>query len=163
MQLLNPLQIQQKTERIAIEILEHNYAETDIILAGINNNGRRFAERLQAVLERRAPHIMFTSAHLRINPAAPTATPATIDIAAADLANKTLILIDDVANTGRTIHYALLPLLTVLMKKVEVAVLIDRKHKSFPVQPDYIGLSLATTIQADIAVDLGENEGVFLH
>lgn len=63
-----------------------------------------------------------------------------------DLKDKALIIVDDVANTGRTIFYAFKPILDVLPKKVEVAVLADRTHKSFPIRVDYVGLSLATTL-----------------
>ena len=70
--------------------------------------------------------------------------------------NKVVIIVDDVANTGRTIYYALKPLLDVLPKKVEVAVLVDRKHKSFPIQADYVGLSLATTLKESIEVKIRE-------
>jgi pyrimidine operon attenuation protein/uracil phosphoribosyltransferase len=59
-----------------------------------------------------------------------------------------------VANTGRTIFYAVQPLLQVLPKKVEVAVLVDRQHKSFPIKADYVGLSLATTLLEDIDVQI---------
>jgi pyrimidine operon attenuation protein/uracil phosphoribosyltransferase len=74
-----------------------------------------------------------------------------------------VIVIDDVADTGRTAYYALRPLLDVLCKKVEIAVLVDRKHKSFPAQPDYVGMSLATTLQQTIDVRLDcADEGVYL-
>ena len=62
--------------------------------------------------------------------------------------------LDDVANTGRTIFYAVQPLLRVIPKKVEVAVMVDRKHKSFPIKADYVGLSLATTLLDDIDVQI---------
>ena len=62
------------------------------------------------------------------------------------------------ANTGRTIFYAIKPFLDVLPGKVEVAVLVDRKHKSFPVKVDYMGLSLATTLQENISVNLSEKD-----
>jgi pyrimidine operon attenuation protein / uracil phosphoribosyltransferase len=163
MQLLNATQIRRTVERIAIEILEHNFHESELILAGINNNGTRFADRLVAPLQQRAPHIVFTRANIRLNPAAPTAQPITISIADEAFENKVVIVIDDVADTGRTAYYALRPLLNVLCKKVEIAVLVDRKHKSFPAQPDYIGLSLATTLEETIDVRLDTlDEGVYL-
>ena len=68
--------------------------------------------------------------------------------------NKVIVIVDDVANTGRTIFYAVKPLLETLPKKVEVAVLIDRTHKSFPIRVDYCGLSLATTLLEDIDVKI---------
>ena len=72
------------------------------------------------------------------------------------VAGKVVIIVDDVANTGRTIYYAIKPLLDTLPKKVEVAVLVDRKHKSFPIQSDYVGLSLATTLKENIDVQIRE-------
>ncbi len=162
-QLLNEVQIRRTIERIAIEILEHNFSETEIILAGINNNGTRFADRLLVPLQRRAPHILFTRARIQLSPAAPTLHPITISLDENKIENKVVIVIDDVADTGRTAYYALRPLLGVLSKKVEIAVLVDRKHKSFPAQPDYIGMSLATTLQQTIDVRLDcDDEGVYL-
>ena len=163
MQLLTPAQIQQKIERIALQILENNYLESEIILAGINNNGVIFAEKLRTPIQLRAPHLTITMANIRLNPAAPTAHPVTISLPAQALENKVVIVVDDVANTGRTAYYALRPLLDVLCKKVEIAVLIDRKHKSFPAQPDYVGLSLATTLQETIDVRLtGDTQGAYI-
>lgn len=163
MQLLTATQIKHKTERMALEILEHHIGETELILAGINNNGARFAERLRAVLRRRAPHIALTMANIRVNPANPIAQPITLSLPAEQISQKVVIVIDDVANTGRTAYYALRPLLDVLCKKVEIAVLVDRKHKSFPAQPDYVALSLATTLRETIDVRLDtEDEGVYL-
>jgi pyrimidine operon attenuation protein/uracil phosphoribosyltransferase len=70
-----------------------------------------------------------------------------------------------VANTGRTIFYAVQPLLKVLPAKVEVAVLVDRKHKSFPIKADYVGLSLYTTLKDHILVEIRDVEtmAVFLN
>ena len=70
-----------------------------------------------------------------------------------DLTNKTVILVDDVANTGRTMLYALKPFLAASPRKIQTLVLVERSHKLFPVQTDYAGLSLATTLQEHIAVE----------
>ena len=61
---------------------------------------------------------------------------------------------DDVANTGRTVFYATKPIMAFLPKQIEVAVLVDRKHKTFPIKVDYVGLSLATTLKENIIVDI---------
>jgi len=164
MQVLNEHQINQKVKRLAIEILEHNYQEKEIILAGINNNGLNFAkillQRLEAISE-----IKFTLTRIRLNPAKPIKEPVELEIPAEDVYGKVIIIIDDVANTGRTIWYAARPLMNTLPKKVEVAVLVDRQHKSFPVKVDYMGLSLATTLKENIDVQLQEvnGSGVFLN
>jgi len=163
MLLLNNTQIRQKTKRLAIEILEQNYGEKEIILAGINTTGTRFAQRLQTALEGLCKSkIRLTTIHL--NPAAPLSDEIKIDMPIKKLQNKLVLVIDDVANTGRTLYYAMKPILEVLPKKVEVVVLVDRKHKSFPVKTDYVGMSLATTMQENIRVkmDADAEQAVYL-
>ena len=166
MKILDDRRIRQKIKRLAIEILEHHFGESEIILAGLNNNGMQFAQLLLAELQPLAPEDMqLTLTRIRLNPANPLEYAPTIDLPAENLRNKPVIVVDDVANTGRTIFYAVQPLLPVLPKQVEVAVLVDRKHKSFPIKADYVGLSLYTTLKDDIEVQLrGEEEmAVFLN
>ncbi len=164
MQLLDDRKIRQKIRRLAIEILEHNYEEPEIILAGINNRGMAFARLLHAELVAISSQ-KITLTHLRINPADPLSVEIKIDLPIPYLEEKTIILVDDVANTGRTIFYACKPILDTLPKKVEVAVMVDRTHKSFPVKVDYFGMSLATTLLENIDVQIPENQafGVFLN
>jgi pyrimidine operon attenuation protein/uracil phosphoribosyltransferase len=81
------------------------------------------------------------------------------------LKGKSIIVIDDVANTGRTIFFACKPLLDILPSKIEVAVLVDRTHKTFPIYPKYVGVSLATTLKEDIDLQILNTEdwGVYLN
>ena len=159
MQILDDQQIRQKIKRIAIEILEHNFEEPEVILAGLNNNGLGFAQLLLVELLPLAPEGMeLTLTRIRLNPANPVEYDPYIEMPPEALRGKAIIIVDDVANTGRTVFYAVQPLLQVLPKKVEVAVFIDRKHKSFPVKADYVGLSLATTLLDDIEVKIREVE-----
>lgn len=153
MKILDDRQIRQKIRRIAIEILERNFGEPEIILAGLNNNGVGFARFLLDELLPIAPKdVKISLTRIRLNPANPVEYAPTIDMPAEALRGKPVIIVDDVANTGRTIFYAVQPLLEVIPKKVEVAVLVDRKHKLFPIKADYVGLSLATTLLEDIDV-----------
>ncbi len=153
MKILNQSQIKQKIQRLAIEILEQNYNEKQIILAGINNNGAFFASLLHKAL-RKISEIPIVLTHIRLSPAKPLERDIELGLPLKKVKNQVVIVIDDVANTGRTIFYALRPLMEVLPKKVEVAVLVDRKHKSFPIQVDYVGLSLATTLKEEIDVQI---------
>lgn len=179
MQILTDHQIRQKIRRIAIEILERNFGEPEIILAGLNNNGLGFAKLLLSELKAVAPKsTALTLLRIRLNPANPLEYEPLVEHTALDpvhssaegparageLRNKTIVIVDDVANTGRTIFYAVQPILKALPKKVEVAVLVDRQHKSFPVKADYVGLSLATTLLDDIDVRIRgvEEMAVFL-
>jgi pyrimidine operon attenuation protein / uracil phosphoribosyltransferase len=157
MKILDKQQIHRKIQRLTVEILERNYGEKEIILVGINRNGLEMATLLaKEFVGRTATHVQLTQ--LLINPSKPLEGSTFVDMPLESVNNKVVILIDDVANTGRTIFYAIRPLLNVLPKKVEVAVLVDRKHKSFPIQPDYVGLSLATTLKENIDVQIREVE-----
>ncbi|MEO0777315.1 MAG: phosphoribosyltransferase family protein [Bacteroidota bacterium] len=163
MQLLDKEQIKQKIRRLAIQILENNLEEEEIILAGINNNGLSFAKLLHKQLKK-ISDIPVSLTRIRLSPARPTEEDVQVEMPLAALHQKAIIIVDDVANTGRTIFYAFQPLLQVLPRKVEVAVLVDRKHKSFPIEVNYWGLSLATTLQEHIEVNLKRQEdfAVFL-
>jgi pyrimidine operon attenuation protein / uracil phosphoribosyltransferase len=157
MQVLGNRQIVQKVKRLAIQILERNYNEQEIILAGINNNGVVFAQLLLNELITMS-NKSFVLTQIKINPANPIANEVQIDLPIESLNGKNIIVIDDVANTGRTLFYAVKPLLTILPKKIETAVLVDRKHKSFPIEVSYYGISLATTLQENIKVSLKEKD-----
>lgn len=156
MKLLEHIDILRKIKRMTIEILEKNYQEKEIILAGINKNGTAFAKLLFDEFTRRGNQ-QYTLTTISLSPANPLERPVEAGLPVEYFTDKVIIIIDDVANTGRTIFYAIKPFLEVLPKKVEVAVLVDRKHKSFPVKVDYMGLSLATTIQENIKVKLNED------
>ncbi len=162
MEILTHQQIITKVKRLAIEILENNYREDEIILAGINNNGMRFAKMLLEELQSRS-RIQFRLSQIILSPKNPLEQQVSIDISNQDLNDKVIIIIDDVGNTGRTIFYAFKALMDALPKKVETAVLVDRKHKSFAVKPDYVGLSLATTVGENIEVRLGDTLAFSAH
>jgi len=163
MKILDRPQIQQKIKRLAIEILEHNFEEKTLVLAGINNNGTGFAKLLEVELKK-ITDIRIERIQIRINPAKPLSSPVEVNTPVESMKGKAIIVIDDVANTGRTIFYACKPLMDILPKKLEVAVLVDRKHKTFPIYPKYVGVSLATTLKEDIEVGILETEdwGVYL-
>jgi pyrimidine operon attenuation protein / uracil phosphoribosyltransferase len=159
MQVLNDIQIKSKVKRLAYEILENNFDEKQIILAGINKNGYRCAQLIHAaMISVSNKNIILTN--IRLNPAKPLEEEITIDIPTDQLKNKAFIIIDDVANTGRTIFYAFKVVMNVIPKKVEVAALVDRKHKLFPIKVDYVGLSLATTIKENITADLTDKNAM---
>ena len=163
MKILDHREIKQKIKRLAIQMLEHNYNEEEIVLAGINNNGTAFAKILQQELEA-ITKIPVKLTRIRLNPADPVQQEISLEMSSTELNGRSVIIVDDVANTGRTIFYAFKPILNILPRKVEVAVLVDRKHKSFPIQVDYLGLSLATTLKENIEVDINnaDDYAVFL-
>lgn len=162
MQILTPKQVTNKTKRLATEIIEHNLDARPLILLGINNNGYEFAKRLIQAMPADTPAPLL--GRLKINPAAPLEGAVIEDVEIKRLNKSNIVIVDDVANTGRTLFYALRPMLDALPKQVQIAVLIDRKHKSYPIVPDYVGLSLATTMKDNIVVDISnkKNQAVYL-
>ncbi len=164
MKILDKPQILQKIKRLAIEILENNFEEKTIVLAGINNNGSGFARLIERELSS-ITDIKIQFVEIKLNPASPLSSPIEINTGVESMKGKTIIIIDDVANTGRTIYYACKPLMEVIPKKLEVAVLVDRKHKTFPIYPKYVGVSLATTLKEDIDLQILNTEdwGLYLN
>ena len=95
---------------------------------------------------------------------APTQSDINLDCDIQELKNKSIVLIDDVSNTGRTLAYSMKPFLSIRVKKLETAVLVNRSHTSFPISVKYSGYELATTIKDHVEVDLEEDhKAVFLY
>jgi pyrimidine operon attenuation protein/uracil phosphoribosyltransferase len=156
-QILNKQDIERKLTRIAYQILENNYEENELFLLGIVETGLVVAERIKVEILKINPEIQVNIIAVKINKTAPIGN-VTYSIPIEILSNKVAILTDDVGNSGRTLFYALQPLMTILPKKIQVAVLVERTHKLFPVSADFVGLSLATTIHEHISVQLNEGE-----
>jgi pyrimidine operon attenuation protein / uracil phosphoribosyltransferase len=162
MKILDEQAIKHKIQRIAFQIAEQNFQYDEIILAGINNNGYGFAKLLEKSLKK-IIETKIATVRIRLNPANPLAYSPEFEPKLEDIASKVVIIVDDVANTGRTIFYAFKPLMASLPHKIEVAVLVDRKHKHFPIQVDYVGLSLATTLKENISVKIVGVEEMEVH
>lgn len=162
MKVLSNKQIEQKVERLAYEILEDNFNESTVVFLGINKNGLRFAKILQNTYDTISEG-KSTLGGITLNAANPLDDEITIDVDLKTLNKHSVIIVDDVANTGRTIFYAAKPLMNYLPKKVQVAVLVDRKHKQFPIEVDYVGLSLATTLKENIRVELSRKTSKSVH
>lgn len=154
MKILNNDQIDQKITRLAFEIYEENFLVKELYFLGINNNGYTFAEILQKKYDE-VSNKTSKLGRLSLNPAQPLESEVNLDLSQS-LSRKNLVVVDDVANTGRTLFYAMKPLLNFVPKKIETVVLVDRKHKTFPVKSDYVGLSLATTLKENIRVDISK-------
>src|SRR5690606_4322951 len=161
--ILNHIQIQQKINRIAYQILEDNLDEKEVILAGVVSRGYRLAKRLEIVLNKIAT---FKVTLVEISLVKDSSKlESVIDIPLQDCKNKVIILVDDVLNSGRTIAYGLGVFLNIPLKKLRSVVLIDRSHKLFPVATDYVGLELSTVLKEHVSVILDENDeedGVYL-
>jgi len=148
--ILTSEQIQHKTRRIAFQILETNYDEEEIIIAGINGNGFLFAKKLIGELENISDS-KFVECEVFIDKKNPLKRVRTsLDPEA--YMNKSLVLVDDVLNSGTTLVYGIKHFLEVPLKKFKTAVLINRNHKKYPVKADFKGISLSTSMQEHVNV-----------
>jgi len=155
--------LKRKIERIAYEIAEDNYEEKEIILAGVRQKGFVFAQRLEKFLQK-ISSVSIILTDIQIKKHKPTESEILMGIDSSAVNNKVVIVCDDVANTGQTLLYAMKPFLDFAPKKIQVAVLVDRRHKLYPVSADYVGLSLSTNMQEHITVEIGMGieEAVYL-
>lgn len=151
--ILDDARIRRKLQRMAWQIWEHNSGRDAITLVGIADNGTFFAEELAAQLRGISP-LRVSILRLDLDKRQPLASPITLS---GEIKDRSLVLVDDVANSGRTLLYALRPLMETAPEKILIAVLVERKHKSFPVAPDIIGQSVATTLQEQILVSISES------
>jgi len=161
--ILNQQQIQQKIDRIAYQVLEDNYDEEEVIIAGILPRGNHIAARLKKILDEIAP---FKSRLISIEVDKQSSSlKANIDFKVEDCSDKAVILVDDVLNTGKTLAYGFGVFIDVRLKKLRTAVLVDRNHKNFPMTTDYAGIALSTVLKERVDVFLteyGEEDAVYL-
>ena len=160
--ILTEKQVLQKIRRIAFEIYENNFSEKQIWVAGILDQGYVFATLLASEIELISP-IKVNLIKVGINKQDPENSGVVLDIGDQELANKCLVLADDVLNTGKTLIYSLKSFLHQGLKKIETAVLVNRKHSLFPVSATYTGYELSTTITDHVQVVLtAKSKSVFL-
>jgi len=146
--------VEKKLRRMAFEILENNIDEKEIILAGIRESGSVVAKVIQQMLGE-ISSIKTELITITLDKKEPTDVSLSRSI---DLNGKVIILVDDVSNSGKTLLYALKPFIEFHPKKIQTLVLVERTHTSFPVRPDYVGLSIATTLQEHIFVEVKGTE-----
>lgn len=152
--LLNSLQIEQKVKRMAYEIWEQNHKEKEIFIVGIAEAGYILAQNLSRYLEAISPLKVHLHKMVMDKSKPEKSYEMTIE---QSLKGKPVILVDDVANSGKTLAYALAPILEQRPSKIEIAVLVNRHHKNFPIAPNIIGQSVSTTLQDHITVTFKDN------
>ena len=154
--ILTNTQIEQKIRRIAFQIYESNSNENELIIAGIANNGVLFAEKIIEVLSEISPlkTVLCKVIIDKKKPITPISTSLTIN----EYKNKSLVLVDDVLNSGTTLIYGVKHFLDVPLKRFKTAVLVNRNHKKYPVKADFKGISLSTSIKEHVVVEFKENE-----
>ena len=160
--ILTGQQVGQKIKRMAFEVYEHNFQEKEVVFAGIDGQGYTLATLLAKQLEE-ISSIKAKVVKLSIDKSAPLQSEIGLDAEPSAFKKKCIVVVDDVLNTGKTLAYAMKPFLGIEVKKIEVAVLINRSHSTFPIQPTYTGYGLSTTLTDHIEVILGKQAAVYLH
>lgn len=148
-------EIKHKIKRIAYQIYESNVDEKHIILAGIANNGYVFATRLKEVLEKISKIRIFLC-EVKIDKKNPL-NKITTSLKPEEYQDQSIILCDDVLNSGTTLIYGVKHFLDVPLKQFKTAVLVDRSHKKYPVKADYKGISLSTSLKETVKVSFADN------
>ena len=143
-----------KLQRMAFEILEKNIGEKEIIFAGIKESGLIIAHIIKTLLQD-----VFKGKISVIEIDIDKKNPKIISIPKENnFDNAVIIITDDVANTGKTLLYALKPFMEFYPKKIQALVLVERSYKEFPVAPDYVGMSVSTATDEKIIVETNGTE-----
>lgn len=163
--ILNSVQIEQKTERIAYEIFENSFNEPQLLIGGIKGNGFQFAQRLVVKLNQISKGFFPKGINLfevSVNKSNPLNHSIDLTISDNELNNNVVILVDDVINSGSTLIHATSRILQQPVKTIKTAILVNRTHRRFPILADYVGLDITTTIKDNIVVEFGKNEKAYL-
>ena len=156
-------QIQHTVHRIAYQIYEANVEEKEIVIAGIDGGGLQFAKKLQTVLRK------ITEAEIRLckmsmDKSDPLKSGVRTSIPEKEYKNRSVVLVDDVLNSGTTLIYGVHHFLKTPLRQLKTAVLVNRNHKKYPVKADYKGISLSTSLKEHVHVEFKpKNDVVYLN
>ena len=153
--------VQRKLTRIAAQLHEEHFDEARISLVGIAPRGVQLAQRLKALIEKAdGPKVDLHT--LELDKQDPLGNAVKLDVDDAKLRDRTVVLVDDVLMSGRTLMHAAAHLVRFPLKKLTTVVLVDRRHRGFPIRADIVGLTLSTTLRERIHVELGKQDAVYL-
>ncbi|MBI1221380.1 MAG: phosphoribosyltransferase [Bacteroidetes bacterium] len=157
MEVLNHDQITKKIHRLAFQVYEGFLEEKELVIAGINGNGFELARILCEEVRAISP-INCRLIEIKIDKHHPTASSTTLVGEMDDLNHLPVLIIDDVLNTGRTMVYAISAFIREGCQPIRTLVLANRNHRSFPVAADYVGISMATTLQEHLNFKIDQHK-----
>lgn len=150
-----------KIERIAWEIYERHIDESELYVIGIAESGYKLAQRILDNITRISP-LKCELLKLEVDKKDPAAD-IIMDAGGIELDGKSVVIVDDVLNSGSTLIYAVKYILDWKVKRCMTAVLVDRSHKRFPIKADVKGVSLSTSLQEHVQVEFeGESATAYL-
>ena len=153
--ILTNSQIKRKIKRISLQIIESNVEEKEIVLAGIEQNGFLLAKELNKMITELS-NLNIKLCSLKIDKKNPINNIIT-SLNSSEYKNKSIVVVDDVLNSGSTLMYAVKHFLDTELRQLKTTVLVDRNHKKFPIKVDFKGVSLSTSIQNHVKVQFDKN------
>ncbi len=143
-----------KLERLALEIAEQLSEDNErLILFGIQKSGLVIASHIANYLRKLRSEVAVENISIDKQ------NPGRVEVSCSySLDNCNIVVTDDVSNSGKTLLYAMKPLLSFYPKRIQTLVLVERMHKLFPIKPDYVGLSVATTFDDHITVEVANGK-----
>lgn len=162
--ILDAQKIELKLDRMAFQALELLYGVDEVVILGIApGGGLDLAKIIAAKIKQYDASKKIEFSSVVINKPEPLKDEVYLK-EAIDLNHKTILLIDDVGNSGRTLFYALKPLSKFQPNKIIIAILVDRTHKTFPIKANIVGFPIATTLNEHIIVNIKNSipEGAYL-
>ena len=153
--------VKSSVKRIAHQIYENNIEEKSIVIVGIGNRGKIFRNLIGNSIKSICDlNLIFVSLSIKRKK---LLNVVESDVSLEEIKNKSIIIVDDVLNTGSTLIYAVSYFLKIPVKKIQTAVMVNRNHKKFPIKADFKGISLSTSVNEHISVILEGNEiGIYL-
>lgn len=153
---MNSTQVNQRLNRLAWQVYEQCSDEKKIVVAGIANNGFQLAKKISSIVET-ISGIHVHLVEMKINKENPRQQPLVSGGDESLFTGKKIIIVDDVSKSGQTLMYGVKYFLDFQVKSIHTLVLVDRDHNRYPVKTNFVGLSLATTLQEHISVELNAN------
>ncbi|XOV68135.1 MAG: phosphoribosyltransferase family protein [Fluviicola sp.] len=155
-EILSPVQLEQKIQRLAHELLENCFEEKKVFIGGIQGNGILLANKLHDILSK-TEDVDFHVFEIKVNKDEPWSETIELSIPQEQMKNGFIVLVDDVLNSGKTMQYALNEILQFPTKAIKTLTLVDRTHRRFPIKADFVGIRLSTTLQERVEVIMDNN------
>ena len=152
-------QIQQKINRLAHEIIENTYGIPVLYIGGIVGNGEAIAREISRIVDQNSEQTVhfFT---IGLDKDHPLEHPITCSVDTNQFSGQTVVLVDDVINSGTTMQYGVMKILEKPVRSVKTVALVDRMHRRYPIKCDFVGVTLTTTLgnRVEVMPSNGEME-----
>lgn len=152
-EVLDHTQVKHRITRMAWQIYENHIDENNLIIAGIANSGFLLAQLIADEL-RNISNLDIELHKLILDKKNLLTTTLALEPTPSALEGKSIVVVDDVLNTGSTLIYGVKLFLDHAVAQIHTAVLVDRNHKKFPVKADFKGLSLSTSLKEHVEVKI---------